>query len=107
MLFHCRFSSQLISDMSLMQKRVKQELQECTRDFQKQLSELNVKLKALHLKEEWIQAEHVKQDTEDTGLVELVEQAKKRYARRLSVGHAPGSSLHEPNGRAEIVHIAE
>jgi hypothetical protein len=75
----CIFA-QLIADMSLMQKRVKAELQECTRDFQKQLSALNVKLKELQLKEEWIKAEHVKEDSDDVGLIEQVEAAKKRCA---------------------------
>lgn len=64
--------------MTAMQKRVKNELQECTRDFQKQLSELNVKLKALQLKEEWIRTEHAKEDSSDALLVEHVEAAKKR-----------------------------
>lgn len=64
--------------MSRMQKRVKSELQECTRDFQKQLSELNIKLKALQLKEEWILAEHVREDSDDSALIEKVALAKKR-----------------------------
>lgn len=69
---------QLIADMNLMQKRVKAELQECTRDFQKQLSALSVKLKELQLKEEWLKAEHTKEDGDDVSLLEQVELAKKR-----------------------------
>lgn len=61
-----------------MQKRVKAELQECTRDFQKQLSALSVKLKELQLKEEWLKAEHAKEDGDDASLLEQVELAKKR-----------------------------
>jgi hypothetical protein len=64
--------------MSRTQKRVKAELQESTRDFQRQLSELNVRIKALQLKEEWMQAEHVKEDSNDIVLVEHVDAAKKR-----------------------------
>ena len=69
---------QLISDMSMMQKRVKGELQESTRDFQKQLAELNVRLKELKLKEEFVQQQHKAQDDEDNNLNEAVELAKKR-----------------------------
>lgn len=68
----------MIADMALMERRVKSELQESTRDFQKQLSELNVKLKELHLKEEWLRAEHVAVDSDDNVLIEAVELAKKR-----------------------------
>ena len=64
--------------MSRMQRRVKSELQECTRDFQKQLSELNIKLKALELREESIRAEHVREDSSDCALIEKVALAKKQ-----------------------------
>ena len=71
-------SFQLLADMSRMQKRVKTELQESTRDFQRQLSELNVRIKSLLLKEEWLVAEHLKEDNGDSVLIEHVEAAKKR-----------------------------
>ena len=66
--------------MHTMQKRVKNELQECTRDFQKQLPELSRKIKELQLQKEWITAEHTKEDNNnnDSVLLEEVEQAKKR-----------------------------
>ncbi len=68
----------LLADMSRTQKRVKSELQESTRDFQRQLAELSVRIKGLALKEEWIQAEHRKEDSSDTVLIEQVDAAKKR-----------------------------
>jgi hypothetical protein len=65
--------------MTLMQRRVKSELQDSTRDFQKQLSDLNVKLKELHLKEEWIKQTHIAQEKDDNLLMEAVALSKKRY----------------------------
>lgn len=70
--------------MSRTQKRVKAELQESTRDFQRQLAELAVRIKGLTLKEEWIQAEHTKEDSSDTALIEQVDAAKKRLDLCLS-----------------------
>lgn len=74
-ILHCL---QLLADMNRTQKRVKMELQESTRDFQRQLSELSVRIKALQLKEEWLLAEHLKEDSSDVVLVEHVDAAKKR-----------------------------
>ena len=62
-----------------MQRRVKNELQDSTRDFQKQLAALNVKLKEQRLKEEWILNDHAAKESSDgLQLGEAVELAKKR-----------------------------
>ncbi|KAJ1425256.1 hypothetical protein B484DRAFT_397996 [Ochromonadaceae sp. CCMP2298] len=70
----------LIGDMTLMQRRVKNELQDSTRDFQKQLAALSVKLNELKLKEEWTRGQNKKVVSDDV-LAEAALQAKNRYTK--------------------------
>lgn len=76
---HCAaVPHQLMSDMSLMKRRIRNELEECNMEFQKQLATLETQIRALQAKEASILEENSQTNIYEGKLLAALKEARDR-----------------------------